>query len=50
MHTAMSHGKACIVDGMDKAAGRSAGAPEVGLQRDVSVVDHGTETVDVGAG
>lgn len=50
VHASMSHENAFIVAGVNKWTGRSTWAPEVGLQRDVSVVDHGTETVDVGAG
>lgn len=50
VHASMSHDNAFIVAGMNKSAAGWTRAPEVGLQRDVSVVDHGTEAVDVGAG
>lgn len=42
----MSHDGAFAVAGTNEPTG----APEVGLQRRVSVVDHGAEAVGVGAG
>lgn len=50
MHASVSHEIASIVVGMNQPTGTSTPAPEVGLQRRVSVIDHGTEAVDVGAG
>lgn len=50
MHASVSHEIAFIVVGMNQPTGTSMRAPEVGLQRRVSVIDHGTEAVDVGAG
>lgn len=46
VHASMSHEST----GTDELSGQCTWAPEVGLQSDVSVVDHGTEAVDVGAG
>lgn len=50
VHASVSHEIAFIVVGMNQPTGTSMRAPEVGLQRRVSVIDHGTEAVDVGAG
>lgn len=49
-HASVSHAAAFVAVGANEPTGTSRRGPEVGLQRGVGVIDHGTQTVDVGAG